>query len=255
MNENEQFLTPSERLKNIMEKIRKYKCVDVKSLSKEYYINEATIRRDLNKLANTGLVQRTYGGAVLVEGLDAEIPLYARESSNVEKKELIGKLASMQVHDDDTIILDSSSTTLKIINHLIGKKNLKIITNGAKTATLLSKLTDCTIYCTGGKLRENSLSFIGQTAVDYIRNFYVDIAFFSCRSLSAQKGLTDANDDEAMLRRAMIESAKKSILLIDSTKLNTVSFFSICPIDKIDKIICDISLPEELSEKLKARYT
>ena len=162
MNENEQFLTPAQRQKHILEKIRKVKCVDVKSLAKEYFINEATIRRDLNKLANTGLIKRTYGGAVLVEGLDAEIPLYARESSNVEKKEVIGKLASYEVHDDDTIILDSSSTTLKIINHLIGKKNLKIITNGAKTATLLSTLTDCTIYCTGGKLRENSLSFIGQ---------------------------------------------------------------------------------------------
>lgn len=251
MNENEQYLTPAERLKKIMDRVKNDKFVDVKSLSKDFFINEATIRRDLNKLENSGLINRTYGGAVLVEGLDSEIPLYARESSNAGKKEVIGKLAANKIHDDDTIILDSSSTTLKIINHLIGKKNLKIITNGAKTTTLLSKLTDCTIYCTGGKLRENSLSFIGQTAVDYIKNFYVDIAFLSCRSLSADKGLTDSNEDEAMLRRAMISSAKKSILLIDSTKINTVSFFSICQINKIDKIICDIVLPQEITDKLR----
>lgn len=248
---NEQSMTPAKRQQLIMKQINHDKFVDVKELSAKYYINEATIRRDLNTLEHTGLIKRTYGGAVLIEGLDAEIPLYARESSNIEKKDFIGKKASYMVHDGDTIILDSSSTTSRIIKYLSNKSNLKIITNGAKTAVLLTKLNNCTIYCTGGKMRENSLSFIGQTAIEYIKNFYADIAFFSCRSLSFERGLTDSNDDEAILRREMIESSKKSVLLIDSTKLNTTSFFSICPITSINQIICDIPISANILSELK----
>lgn len=239
MNNNERLdISPAERRQLLLERIQQYKTMDVKRTARDFCVNEATIRRDLNKLENTGLVKRTYGGAVLVEGLDAEIPLYARENANLDKKDFICRMAADYVKDGDTIILDSSSTTSRMIKFLSGIKNLKIITNGAKTAVLLTKLADATIYCTGGKMRENSLSYIGQTAIDYIRNFYADTVFFSCRSLS-ERALTDSSDDEAMLRRAMIENSRRSILLIDSTKVGTDSFFNICKADQIDHIISD----------------
>ena len=232
------YINPARRQQYLLELIQQYKTVDVKEIARKLFVNEATIRRDLNKLENTGYVKRTYGGAVLIEGLDAEIPLFARESLNIDKKDYICKIASSLVNDGDTIILDSSSTTSRMIKFLYTKKNLKIITNGAKTSVLLTKLTDATIYCTGGKMRENSLSYIGQSAIDYIRNFYADALFFSCRGLS-ERGLTDSSDDEAILRRTMIENSKKKVLLIDSTKINTDSFYYICKKDIIDDIICD----------------
>lgn len=239
MNNNEQYnMTPAKRQQYILSLLQSHKTVDVKELAEKLFVNAATIRRDLNSLEMTGLARRTYGGAVLVEGLDAEIPLYARESRNTDKKDYICHLAAAHVKDNDTIILDSSSTTSRMIKFLASKKNLKIITNGAKTAVLLTKLPNVTIYCTGGKMRENSLSYIGQTAIEYIRNFNADIVFFSCRGLS-ERGLTDSSDDEALLRRVMLQHSKKSVLLIDSTKVNVDSFFHICNPDQIDHIICD----------------
>lgn len=239
MNNNEQYnMTPIKRQQYILTLLQSQKAVDVKELEKELFVNAATIRRDLNSLERTGLVKRTYGGAVLVEGLDTEIPLYARESRNNDKKDYICRLAASYVKDGDTIILDSSSTTSRIIKFLASKKDLKIITNGAKTAVLLTKLPDAAIYCTGGKMRENSLSYIGQTAIEYIKNFNADLLLFSCRGLS-ENGLTDSSDDEALLRRVMLQHSRKSILLIDSTKINIDSFFYICKADQVDHIICD----------------
>jgi len=238
-------LIPAERQRQMLEYIRKHKSAGVSRLSQMMYINEATIRRDLNALEKTGLVKRTYGGAVLSEGIDSEIPLFVRDTENREKKEIIGERAANLVRDGDTLFLDSSSTTSRIIPHLSDRKGLKIITNGAKTTILLSKLA-CSVYCTGGRLRENSLSFIGQSAIDCLRNFYVDTAFFSCRGLSSEFGMTDSNEDEALLRRMMIEHSRKSYLLIDSTKLNKSSFYAISPLSSLTGIICDIELPPEL---------
>lgn len=242
-------LMPEERQQLILERIRKYKGASVQDLAKEFFINEATIRRDLNKLERTGLIKRTYGGALLIEGLSSEIPLFARESYNTDKKDTVALLAAELVKDGDTIILDSSSTASKMINYLSHKKNLTVITNGAKTSLLLSKIPDFKIYCTGGSLRENSLSFIGAHALDFIKNIYVDCAFFSCRGVNAEKGFFDSNEDEANLRKAMIKSSKFSYLLADSSKINTTSTFHIGAITIVDKIICDIKLPAEYLQK------
>ncbi len=239
MDKNEQYTwTPAKRQQYILSLLQSRKVVDVKELAQELFVNAATVRRDLNSLERTGLAKRTYGGAVLVEGQDSDIPLYARESRNNDKKDEICQRAAAYVKDGDTIILDSSSTVSRMIKFLVNKKNLKIITNGAKTAVLLTKLPDAIIYCTGGKMRENNLSYIGQSAMEYIKNFNADLAFFSCRGLS-EKGLTDSNDEEALLRRVILQHCKKSVLLIDSTKLNVDSFFYICKAEEIDYILCD----------------
>ena len=74
--------------------------------------------------------------------------------------------------------------------------------------------------------------------MESIRNFYTDIAFFSCRSLS-ERGLSDYSEEEALLRRVILQSSRKSVLLIDSTKCGTNSFFHICPVEAVDKIITD----------------
>lgn len=241
VNKNEN-MTPHTRRQYITMMIQKSKFVDVKVLADTLFVAEATIRRDLNKLEKAGILKRTYGGAMLLEGLDKEIPLYARENQNNEAKDYICKIAASYVKDGDTIVLDSSTTTARMVRYLKGKENLKIITNGAKTALLLSELTNVTIYCTGGKLRENSLSYVGSSAIEYINNFSIDICFFSCRGLS-EKGLTDSSEEEAVLRRTMIKNSKTNILLINSGKIGEQSFYLICEAEKVDYIICEKPVP------------
>ena len=231
-----------ERQNEIVALLKIQKSVTVRELSKKFYVSEATIRRDLDKLDNKGIIKKTYGGAVLLEGLDIEIPLSVRETEQKNEKDIIGKLAADLVKNNDIIIMDSSSTTLKMVQYLKSKENLTVITNGAKTAIELGDLLHTQVYCTGGKLRENSLSYIGQFARKTISNFYVDMAFFSCRSLSMENGLYDSNPSEAELRKDMMAKSKKSILLCDHTKFDSVSFCKIGELDnQIHAIITDKS--------------
>lgn len=230
---------PIERHQQIMNILNNKKSVTVEDLSKTLFIGEATIRRDLEKLEKKNLLKRTYGGAVLLEGLDIEIPLSVREIDQKSEKNSIGYLAAQLVHDGDIIIIDSSSTALKMVPHLKGRENLTVITNGAKTILELGELSNIKIYSTGGMLRENSLSFIGQLARNSILDFYVDKVFFSCRALSVEKALTDSNEEEAELRRIMIQNSRRSVLVCDHTKFDKISFCKVVDFNKIQTIVTD----------------
>ena len=228
-----------ERQQNIINLLKSKKSVTVTELSRKFFIGEATIRRDLEKLEKKGLLKRTYGGAVLLDGLDSEIPLSVREIEQKDAKDVIGHLAAQLVEDGDIIIMDSSSTVLKMVPHLKGKSKLTVITNGAKTAVDLGELLHAKVFCTGGMLRENSLSYVGELARRCVDSFYADTLFFSCRAISMEKGLSDISEDEAELRRLMIKNCKKVLLLCDSSKFDTVSFSKICDFDRINCIITD----------------
>ena len=228
-----------ERQQGILNMLNTKKSVTVAELSQRFFIGEATIRRDLEKLEKRGLLKRTYGGAVQLDGLDSEIPLSIREIEQKDEKDVIGRMAAQLVQDGDIIIMDSSSTALKMVPYLKGKGKLTIITNGAKTAVDLGELLHVKVYCTGGMLRENSLSYIGELARKCIGGFFADTLFFSCRAIDIQKGLSDINEDEAELRRLMIENCKKSVLLCDSSKFDRNYFCKICDIGKIDCIITE----------------
>lgn len=228
-----------ERQQGIINLLKVKKSATVTELSKKFFIGEATIRRDLEKLEKKGLLKRTYGGAVLLESLDSEIPLSVREIEQKDEKDVIGQMAAQLVEDGNIIIMDSSSTVLKMVPHLKGKSMLTVITNGAKTAVDLGELLHIKVYCTGGMLRENSLSYIGELARRCVDGLFANTLFFSCRAISMDKGLSDINEDEAELRRRMIKNCDKVVLLCDSSKFDKTSFSKVCEFNMINCIITD----------------
>jgi DeoR/GlpR family transcriptional regulator of sugar metabolism len=242
-----------EREQDIINLIKETKSITVAELSSRYYISEASIRRDLTRLEKKGIIKRTYGGAVLVEGLDVEIPLFIRETEQKSAKDVIGRIAASLVKDGDTAIIDSSSTTLSMVPYLEGKNNLTVITNGAKTAIELGKHLHIKVYSTGGILRENSLSYIGEIARNSIESFFVDMLFFSCRSTSIEKGLFDSNEQEAELRRIMMQQARQVVLLCDSSKFDKVSFSKVCSFEKIHYVITDTKPSNEWMDFLNGK--
>ena len=237
-----------ERQQAIVDYLKKKKSTTVTELSKLLFIGEATIRRDLNKLEKEGVLKRTYGGAVLLEGLDIEIPLAVRVEEQKKPKEVIGQLAAGLVSDGNIIVIDSSSTALRMIPYLKDRANLTVITNGNKTSMELGELLHTKVYCTGGILRENSMSFIGELARKCIQEFYTDLLFFSCKSISMEGGLSDVNNDEAELRRLMIRNCEKAVLLCDSSKFDTKSFCHICDFKEIRCVITEKEPPKRWME-------
>lgn len=228
-----------ERQQQILEHLKVHKAASITQLAEQFYIGEATIRRDLNKLEKLNLVKRTYGGAVLIEGPNSDIPLSVREKEQAAAKDVIGRLAADYVNDGDVLIMDSSTTTLAMIPYLQQKNDLTIITNGLKTAASLGDTLHTRVYCTGGSLRENSLSLVGTGAQAYMRNFSAQKLFFSCRGIDPVNGAMDHSEQEAELRKVMMDCADEVYLLCDSSKFDNKAFYRICGFDRIHVLITD----------------
>lgn len=227
-----------ERQHNILELLRHHKFMDVHKLSKLLFASESTVRRDLSILENAGLIRRTFGGAALLEGLNAEVPLAVRVDKYNTEKEKIAQLASALLTGDNTIIIDSSSTAFKLIPYVQAHRST-VLTNSPKAAIELAKYPDVKVYSTGGSLRENSLSYVGRIAKQATALFNLDAMFFSCVGVSMENGLTDTNEDEADLKNTMMRHSRKKVALIDSSKFGLVTFCKICDLSGIDVLVTD----------------
>lgn len=240
-----------ERKQQILDLLKIKKAISVEELCKTLYTSGATIRRDLQDLEKDRLIKRTHGGAVLLEGTSTETPLVLRESENSSQKQLISELAVKHISDGMTLFFDSSSTVSYIIRQLHQFQGLKVITNGIKTASLLSDYKNIKIYCTGGIIRDNSRSLVGHSAQAFIAQFNADVCFMSCRGLSLEKGATDPSDEEAYIKKEYLSNSDKRILLCDTTKIGVNYFCKVAPLHEFDYIITN---SREATEKYNA-YT
>lgn len=234
-----------ERRNKIMELLQNHQSVMVTDLSKKFQVTEETIRRDLEKLEKEGLLKRTYGGAVLNESTNVDVPFNIREGTNIEGKQCIGIKLSEFIEDGDSIMLDSSSTAFHVAKNIKNKRKLTVITNSEKVILELSNAKDCKIISTGGTLKANSMSFIGHAAEKAILNYNVDKAIISCKGIDMDKGITDSNEMEVEVKKAMIQSADKVFLVVDSTKFDKVSFVKILKYEQVDYMITDKQLSKE----------
>ena len=246
-----------ERQNAIVAYLKQHKIATVDHLAKMFFIGQASIRRDLEKLEKQNVLRRTYGGAVLCEGLNDEIPISMREHERAAAKDHIGRISAEIVRSGDTIIIDSSTTSLHMIPHLKNRSNLTFITNGLKTAAVLGETLHTRVFCCGGILRERSLSLVGNEAKNFISHYNVQKMFFSCRAITEGRGALEASDEEAELRRAMIDHAEEVYLLCDSSKFDQTAFCQICGLKRITGIITEqrptaawLSVCEQLGVKL-----
>lgn len=243
-----------ERYQEILEILKRKKTVTVSFLAKQLYSSEATIRRDLSSLEEQGYIRRIFGGAVLLEGFDVEEPLSVRESILEEDKLKLCRLAAEHLKDSENIILDSSSTILKIIRYLTGKNKLRIVTNGLKTAQLVAESSAIKLYLTGGEYRQNTMSFVGRKAEEFIAEYNADTLFFSCKGISLECGLTDTDEAEIQLRRVMLRSSKRKVLLADHSKFGNVFFCRLSDLNAVDCIVTDRKPDDRFIEYCKNNH-
>lgn len=240
-----------ERRSLIISQLNEKKSILVQEAAPFFGVTEETIRRDLKELENQGLLTRTHGGAILADDSKAEAPLEVREGINIAGKDSIGREAAKLVNDGDTIILDASTSSLFVAKHIKDKKGLTVITNAEKVIFELSACHDINLISTGGILRHKSLSYVGRAAESSLSNYYANKVFFSCKGFSPDRGLTDSNEQESDIRKAMLKCSEKSIFLCDRTKFEKVGYVTTAKLEDIDLIITDIALPDDWSDRIQ----
>ena len=234
----------NQRRDKILALIREDGQAKVADLSRIFKVTEVTIRQDLERLEQEGLIRREHGGAILNQERNNFGELQLVNQQNMDAKQAIAAEAVKLIHDGDTIILDSGSTTTEIARRLCGFHNLQVITNALNIAMILGKQSGISLNVTGGEFKSPTLSLTGDKAAHYFEGIHADKVFLATAGISLKAGLTYPSLSDLVVKKAMIESADTVYLVADSTKIGKSSFASLGALSMIDYIITDSDITE-----------
>lgn len=234
------MMIQQEREIRILELFCDHSVIRVEQLVTELNVTSATIRNDLRRMAQKGLIRRVHGGAVLEKSFTGhEAPFFLRKDAFTKAKQQIGQVAAKEIVDGQTVILDISTTVLEVAKNLKRRKNLIIITNSMHNVLELAENEDIQLVLVGGMLERLEMCMVGPIAIKTLSQFYADKVIIGVGGLSLEKGITDFGLAESEVRKLMIESGKEIIAVADSSKIGKISFVSTAPLQKINKLITD----------------
>lgn len=228
-----------ERRNEILMKLQAERRVVVSELSQLYDVSEETIRRDLEKLVNEGVAIKSYGGAVINENANLEVPFNIRKNYNVIGKQKIAEQIAAMVKDGESLMLDASSTAVYIAKALKEKKNLTVITNSIEIIVELMDMPEWKVLSTGGLSREGSFALVGPQTDKMLKSYHVDKAVISCKGFDLESGITDSDELHANNKITMLGAAGKKILAVDKSKFDKTAFTAIGALDDITTVVTD----------------
>ena len=225
--------------------------VTVLDLANSLAVSMMTIRRDLVDLEKAGIVRRVHGGAVNAFGRSYEPPYSLRIGQAAEAKQRIGRLAADLVADGDSIALDIGSTTLEIARQLVGRRNLTILTPSLHIANLFLSQPDIRLILPGGIVRAGEGSLVGELTRYAFERLFVDRLFLGVGCIDGQGGLSEYNWDDALVKQAMIQSAKEVVVVADGAKFGKVAFAQVAGFHQIHKLVTDRPPAADILGKLQ----
>ena len=224
----------NERQQDIVEFIKKEKRASVKKLASQFFVSEMTIRRDLKELENQNYLKRYNGGAVYCRS-DSLLPIEMRKFLNAKEKNILSKRAEKYLRDSQTVFIDSSSTCMYIIPLLTDYNDITIITNSVQNLLVAAEHhIRCSIA--GGNYYERDMCTVGSETENYLRNINVDIAFLTTSGLSDDGVISDIDERQTAVRKAVMENSKKNLFLFESGKLHKKFPYTLCRTDMADDI-------------------
>ncbi len=231
----------------IVEQLRLNGAASINDLSAEIGASGSTIRRDLKLMAGRGLVQLAYGGAILPASYLAAFEMDSASAAEVapHEKAAIGKLAVSLLSPGQTVLFDSSTTVLAAAKSVVAQDlQITAITNSLEIGSCLSHARNTEVIVVGGRVRAGSPTLTGVPGLDFFAELHADIALLGTHAISGTL-LTETSLDVVATKRAMLSSARRSIVLADSTKFQPPALFTICDIRDIDEIITNDSINED----------
>jgi len=241
----------AERHRNIIEKLEKNGAVKVSELSEQFGVTEKTVREDLEKLEEKGLLRRTHGGAVVDQDVQNNLyPLQFLGSRNPSEKTAIADLALTCIEPDDIIALDAGSTTLEMAKRLPNMP-ITVLTNDLLIIRELTMKEQVRLVVPGGYRHNNLL--IGTESHDWIKRLNVHKLFLSTTGVHLEYGLTIFTEELAKMKKLYMESAKFIYCLADHNKFDKGALITFAELNEIDCIVTDDGIEPEVEQKYAAQ--
>lgn len=227
--------TRQEQLLNLL---KQKKTIAIPHLADLLSYSASTIRRDLILLEEMGLVKRDKGNVSIIVTTTKEKHFKLRNQENISIKQTLAQLATDFITDGSSMFLDSSSTVLQLCPLLNNYKNITVVTNGIEVAHSLIEHTACEVFVVGGYAREGSSGIVGESALEYIKQFNLDLCIMSCAGVD-HKGFTDPSMQQACTKKQMCEQSRLTLMLCDHTKFLNNYKFNLASFNQVDYLLTD----------------
>jgi DeoR family transcriptional regulator of aga operon len=202
-----------------------------------------TLHRDLDALADDGLIIKLRGGARMVRQ-SGDPSFQNREFENIGRKNRIAKKAVGLIHEGGSVFFDAGTTTLAVIRAM-PDINLTVITNGANFADALQRFTNITAYMCCGALNRSNMALSGHSTLDFLEGLNIDLGFIGVSGYTDESGFTCGKESEMLVKKLIIQKARKSVVLMDASKLTRLMPYTFARISDVDYVIGDDHMPAD----------
>ena len=245
-------MIPVERRQQILSYLQQHGVVKSSTLMELFDSSEATIRRDLEWMGRHGLIEKTHGGAILIQRMQQEAIYSASASVYQQEKKWIARAAAQMVESGDMVFINNGTTTTEVIIAVQNRSDLKditIVTNNVSAAMAVQN-SALKILLLGGLFRPSSTSIVGELATNTLRQMYANKVILGVDGV-ANRGCTSPIAEEAEISRVMIDQCLgQTILVADHSKWGVIAQYRIAGLDELDVFICDPALPQEALDSL-----
>jgi len=243
-----------QRKRKIIDLIEANKQVFIAELADQFNVSEMTIRRDLDELGQTGVIQRIHGGAIIIERseINYELPIIERSHEQAKEKQKIAEKIVSMIQDGEKIFLGSGTTTLAIAEKLHHHHDLTVLTNAITIINCLIPMKNITLIVFGGFLRRAELSMIGHFTQEALKDIQVDKVIIGIRGIHIEQGLTSDHLQELYTDQAILKLSKIIIIAADHTKFGHVAAIRTAPITSASMIVTDDQAPDEMINQIRS---
>lgn len=241
---HEATMIPAERRNHILDLLQDKEFISINDLTETLGVSHMTIRRDLQRMENEGLIKQVSGGAQILRRLLSEPSHSQKEMLCAKEKEAIGRYAASLITAHSSIYLDAGTTSLALCAHIVDRSDLTIVSNDFEVINyLVSHNCPSDLIHTGGQVQKQNRSGIGHLAAQTISSLSIDLGFLSASSWEL-RGITTPDPGKVPVKQAVVKASRQRILICDSSKYAQTATYLAVPIDDINIIITDDKLPE-----------
>lgn len=240
----------SKRHTEIMRILADEGTVTISDLSTRLGVSLETVRRDVRPLTENGSVLKIHG-AVGLAGQVGEAPFQRRMRENADAKRQIAREMARLIHDGDSVMLDTGTTTSFVARELLGHRRLTVVTNSSDIARILATVNGNKVYMAGGELRSDSGAAFGVSAIEFIARFSVIHAIISAGAIDAGAGVMDFDLEEAEFARMMLSRGERSYVVTDHSKFGRRGLVSVAGFEAIGHVVTDQPLAADIAAALE----
>lgn len=236
------------RLDVVLRMLKANTTASITEIAEACNVSQMTARRDIQKLVEAGQVIRIPGGARIEQWRGVERSFFERLQNMATAKRCIGTAAAALVHDSESVVLDSGTTTLYVARELRTRRNVVVFTFSLSVLEELASAENVRVELTGGVYRSSSHDLIGHTVGQSLSSIFADTVIFGAAAVSFTRGVMVQDQDA---QREMLKAGRRRVLVVDSAKIGREATYRLCGIEECDLVVTDKGIAPESLARLR----